>query len=241
MARSTTDISSNTQATLANVEAQKLNALNREMVDAVLQRSKMELQNQNELLTLQEQALGKTTSQLARAAKEQELLNGFFQAGVPLTSELRARVAELAEAYGQTAERSAGIRLRQDIGFEREQIFRSDGEQAIANRLRGTGIGLDSAEASALRLNEALRQVSASGAGVLSDIGSAAMRGKLGIDTLTNAALRLGDELIKMAANMIIKQFLQLIVGGASGNGTGIMMSGLSGGLGGMGGTCSAD
>ncbi len=134
MARSTADITSNTQATLANVEAQKLNALNREMVDGVLQRSKMELQNQNQLLDLQEQAMGKTTAQIARASKEQELLNGFFQQGVPLTADLRSRVAELADAYGRTAERGATMRLRQDLQFEREQIFRSDVDRGFMSR-----------------------------------------------------------------------------------------------------------
>jgi hypothetical protein len=52
------------------------------------------------------------------------------------------------------------LKLESDVRFEREQLFRSDSDAAVASRLRGAGLPVDlnSATAQAIRLNEQLKQ-----------------------------------------------------------------------------------
>jgi len=62
-----------------------------------------------------------------------------------------ARIKETAAELGKLADAAARLSLSQDLGFERDQMFRSPTEQGIAGRLRGTGIGMNSAEAQMMR------------------------------------------------------------------------------------------
>lgn len=200
-------------------EAQKKAAVAAEMIDLPLRKASMDLESQNKILDISIATYGKTTFEMNRAAKEQELLNSFIQQGITPTDEMRKRVADLADGYGKLAERQASVKLIQDAMFERQQLSRDDSERGIASRLRGTGIGMDSEIANMLRFNSAIEQGQSLFTSFVSDLKSGAMQGKKGLDVLRDAAKKLFDQLSTMALNSLSRSLFSGIFGGGGGGG----------------------
>jgi hypothetical protein len=215
---STAALGNNTTAMNANARAAELAALERTTIDLALKKSAMDLANQNQLLNLQEQNFQKSTYQVARAAKEQELLNSFFQQGVPLTDGLRKSVSDLADAYGRTAERGASLRLTQEATFERQQLFRSDSERSIASRVIPAGLSMDGPEAAMLRYNQAIETTSGSLGTLFNDIRKGAENGEKPIETIRKSLLRIADPLVTGMLNNLARQIAQLAFGQGSGS-----------------------
>jgi hypothetical protein len=214
-----------------------------EFVNNVLRDSKIELDAQKSAFEASERAINLTIRQQVSAAKEQEELNGFIKRGVPITAQMREEVARLAQGYGLLAESQASAKLGRDIAFEREQLFRSDSERGLASRLRGTGIGLDSAVADQLRMNSAIEKgigYAESFAGALVQGG---LSGKKGIDIARDALKNLTSQLAQMATSSLIRSAFGSFIGGGNqpngggGSGIGGFLSGLFGFGGGGGGS----
>lgn len=84
-----------------------------ELMQKPLIETNQEIERQRALLNSQAEAFGRSTEETARAAKQQELLNQFQQAGVPLNAELRASIADTAENYGRLARETEEAAERQ--------------------------------------------------------------------------------------------------------------------------------
>lgn len=91
---------------------------------------------------------------------ELDLLQKAQDKGRDVTAQQREEIKQLAEAYRTAAEEAAKAKLQQDLMFEREQMFRSGTDQAIAVRLRGAGLPVDlqSQEAQMIRDNLRLQE-----------------------------------------------------------------------------------
>ena len=57
----------------------------------------------------------------------------------------------MAAAYASLSQSIENAKLRDDLGFEAQQLTRNSSEQGIASRLRTTGLGMDSPEAQFMR------------------------------------------------------------------------------------------
>ena len=166
-----------------------------------------------------------TTEAEARRQKIQELLNDDLQRGralgrtyataqhllkasaSQLTPELEAQrkvFIETADAYGKAQSGLESSRLGRDIMFDRAQIDRSQSEQNVASRLRGTGLGMDSAEADALRLNDNLRQTRDLANGAFSGMLGDLRQGATAITVIGNATSRFTDKLLSAASDRAI-------------------------------------
>ncbi|MER8532121.1 phage tail tip lysozyme [Mesorhizobium sp. M1005] len=84
-------------------------------------------------------------SELARLKEEA------YKRGSIVSPEEVARIKETADELGKIVDLQTRLDLDRDLAFERSQQFLSPQELAIASRLRGTGIGIDSPEAQAMR------------------------------------------------------------------------------------------
>ncbi|MER8925779.1 hypothetical protein [Mesorhizobium sp. M0859] len=99
--------------------------------------------------------IGATTGETAKLRYEYweiaRLKDEAYKRGGLVSPEEEARVRETAIELGKIADLQARLNLDNDLTFERSQQFLSEREQAISSRLRGTGIGMDSPEAQAMR------------------------------------------------------------------------------------------
>jgi hypothetical protein len=107
--------------------------------------------------------IGKTIGQVAAMRLQfqltQQLREEAARNNVPVDQKELELIKQKAAAYGQMADQIARAKLGDDLAFERSQIFRDSGDQAIAARLRGTGLGMDSSEAQTMRQNQQLSEL----------------------------------------------------------------------------------
>lgn len=130
--------------------------------DAAIQRAQsIERSLQQQRLELD--LIGKTGGEQAKLRFEfermQELREQAARTGAPIDQKEVASIKAAADAMGQYADALARARLADDLQFERDQLFRSPVDQQIASRLRGTGLGLGSPEAQAMRENDQISRI----------------------------------------------------------------------------------
>ncbi|OAS26283.1 phage tail length tape measure family protein [Methylobacterium platani] len=190
-------------------------------------------------VTLTEQ----TTEAESRRAKVQELLNDAISRGTEVGRQFstaqellgakadnltdtarneRAAILEVADAYAKQAAAVQNSALMRDLLFERSQIGRSTDEAAVASRLRGTGLGMDSAEASALRLNQTLSQTKDIGKDAFGGWVSDIMRGTNALDALKNSLMRVLDKLLSSTTDKLFSGLFDGI--GKAGGGGGFSL-----------------
>lgn len=178
-----------------------------------------------------------TTEAEARRQKIQELLNVEIERGTTLgrsfttaqdllkasasqlTPEMAAQrdvILQTAGAYGKAQAGLENSRIGRDILFDRAQLGRSQSEQAIASRLRGTGLGLDSVEAEGMRMNDNLREMRDLGNGVFSGMLSDLRQGVSAATLLGNVTNRFADRLFSLASDRVISGLLGSFLGGGS-------------------------
>lgn len=163
---------------------------------------------------------------------EMRLREAATQDGMALDEAAAERIKKLADRAGEAAAALAKARIASDIGFERRSLFLSDGDVAIAQKLRtlyGDDIpaALASSEAASLRLNAALKEVRDVGVefvqGFGRDFRQELANGAHGWDAFAKAGLnalgRLADKLADMAAQQLFLKafgglFGSLIPGG---------------------------
>lgn len=123
------------------------------------------------------QLVGASAGEAARLRMEHDLTaqarRAAAEAGVQADERELALIREKAAEYGRVAEAIARTKLVRDLQFERDQLFRTPTEQAIAARLRGTGLGLDSPEAAQMRMMAELQAVRAGVTGFFTDFRTA--------------------------------------------------------------------
>jgi phage-related minor tail protein len=89
---------------IADADA-NLRALDEEARAAPLRQANDDLAAYNRLLDAQAAAFGKSAGEAARLQREQELLNQYTREHIPITSDMRAQIAQTAEEWGRYVER----------------------------------------------------------------------------------------------------------------------------------------
>ncbi|ARM12135.1 MULTISPECIES: phage tail length tape measure family protein [Rhizobium] len=168
---------------------------------------------------------------------ELELLQQAQEKGRTVTADQRAEIEKLSEAYAKAATEAAKVRLNADLQFEREQLFRSSGDQQIASRQRGAGlpVDLDSPLAQQMRQNQNAAELKQTVTGFVSDfrqqlvssggkIGEAA--GKALLNSFLNAMTKAGDQAFERVINIIFGKLFSgtgtTSAGGLAGAGVGL-------------------
>lgn len=189
------------------------------------------------------QAVGLGASALETFRAKAQLLTAAQQAGIPITAEITAKIDALAKAAGQAGEGLAKAKAASDISFGRQTAFMSPEDLQIAEQLRtiyGNDVprALNSSEAAAIRLNNALRGTadafSSSLSGPLLDFETGA---KSAGDAMKDFEQQFVRSLLSMANQALIIKPLLSGLGGLFGLGSGsapVMSSGLGAGTGGL-------
>lgn len=193
----------------------------------VIDRANDNIREQEDALKVQARALTATAFETGRAEKSQELYNQLASQGIPVTRELAAAIEETAQRYGRLREAAASVKLTQDVQFERDQLGRTSGEQQIASKLRGTGIGMDSAIADQMRFNQTLGETKALAGDAMKGFISDVRQGKSGMEALRGVLDKFANKLFDMATDQLISGLFKGAVGGGSGGG---LFGGLFGG-----------
>ncbi|AWN55066.1 tail length tape measure protein [Methylobacterium sp. 17Sr1-1] len=196
------------------------------------------------ILRSQVTATDQTTEAEARRAKVQELLSDAISRGTEIGRQFttaqelmaaksekltdtarneRQAILDAGDAYATAQAKVQNSQIGKDILFDRAQIGRTQSEQAVASRLRGTGLGMDSAEAEGLRLNDNLRQTK--------DLASSTFSGMLGdlrqgvslTSALTNMTGRFADKLLQTASDRTISAFFDAFTKGGAANSNGFI------------------
>ena len=227
----TTATSNNTKELLDNTKARNEQAARNTEWSVPIRQLEDDFKRQSAALDASIATYGKSTFEIEKARRSQELLAQFQEkSAIPLTDQQRAKLDELASAMARVAEKAATVKLNQDISFERDQIFRSDGEKTIASRLRGAGVGMESEIADQLRYNAALEQ----SVTIASDFGTAMgqgfMKGEKGIKIFNSQVEKLANQFISMASNYLVRSLFGSLFGGGGGSGGGGIFSALLGG-----------
>lgn len=161
--------------------------------------------------------LGQSAAMAERLRMEQQMLQQVQATGIPITDDLRAKIADIAKTYSEGKQAIEQYRLTQDLLFERSQMFRSPIEQQVASRLRDTGLGTDSMQAGMIRLNEVLNRVGDTSEQVFSGLLEGMQSGASGADILRGALGTVQSALNDVLAG-IVKAGLMKGLGSAFGS-----------------------
>ena len=179
-------------------------------------------------LKLEEQLTGKTGVAAEVMRMKLELLQKAQDKGRSVSEGQRIEIEKLATEYGKAAEKVSALALAEELRFERDQLFRSPAEQRVQSTLRSAGIDPEGDYgqilAGQIRLNEALAEAKDLTLDFAQGFTQDLMNGVSAMDALANAAGRLGQQLISIAANALIndlfKNLLGTGLGGLSGGGS---------------------
>ncbi len=189
----------------------------RQLADA--QRERLLSLNQSVAAQQQEVSLiGKTIGDATALRTAYELISQLRMEAAKNGTQVDEKEIEMiqqkARELGRLAELYAKASLRNDLSFERDQLFRSDGDQQIASRLRSSGLPVDlnSAEANAIRDNMKIQELRDGVKGFFSDFRDGLLQGdslgqSLGnaiLKALTNVATKITDSLFTDLTNAIL-------------------------------------
>ncbi|ACL59902.1 phage tail length tape measure family protein [Methylobacterium nodulans] len=194
---------------------------------------------QADILGAQVRTTDETTYEAARREKAQELLNEAVEKGTRLGLEYqnaqklindglgkvsegaRGEAQALLESADAWAKRNAQVQnsaLMREVRFETEQLGRTDSEQRIASRLRGTGLGMDSPEAEGMRMVDTLKEAKDIAKDAFSGLASDLRRGVSAAEALKNVFDRIIDKLMNKGIDALISGLFDGIGGGSSGS-----------------------
>ena len=179
-------------------------------------------------LKLEEQLTGKTGVAAEAMRMKLDLLQKAQDKGRTVSAGQRIEIEKLATEYGKAAEKVSALALAEELRFERDQMFRSPAEQRVQSTLRSAGIDPEGDYgqmlAGQIRLNEKLAEAKDLTLDFAQGFTQDLMNGVSAMDALANAAGRLGQQLISIAANALIndlfKNLLGTGLGGLSGGGS---------------------
>lgn len=173
------------------------------------------------------EAVGEGAGALEQARTEALLYDAAQKAGIKNLEDYADQFYNLAERAGAAAQALARAKVDADIKFNRDTAFLSPGDVAIAQQLRGAygsvAEALNSAQASQLRFNATLHQLSELGQevnrGFLTELGQNLRNGQSFWQAFESAGLsalgKIADKLAQMAAD----QLWQGAFGGSGGGG----------------------
>ncbi|ACL58946.1 phage tail length tape measure family protein [Methylobacterium nodulans] len=191
---------------------------------------------QADILGAQVRTTDETTYEAARREKAQELLNEAVEKGTRLGLEYqnaqklindglgkvsegaRGEAQALLESADAWAKRNAQVQnsaLMREVRFETEQLGRTDSEQRIASRLRGTGLGMDSPEAEGMRMVDTLKEAKDIAKDAFSGLASDLRRGVSAAEALKNVFDRIIDKLMNKGIDALVSGLFDGIGGGS--------------------------
>jgi hypothetical protein len=135
-------------------DAQRATA-NFEAMDKVLQDTNRGINEQRAALEAQTVAFGRSTEEIARASKAQELVNQFESQGIKITAELRAGIEATAYNYGQLAAESENAANTQRHLLEVMDTVRGSASEALGGMATDLAHGKRAADA----LTDALSRI----------------------------------------------------------------------------------
>lgn len=149
---------------------------------------------------------------------EMDAINAAAAKNVQLTPDQIASIHALAEAYGRVADEATRAKLGADLAFEQSQQFLSPQEQAIAARLRGTGQGMNSPAAQAMRDMNHFADAKELAQGFLTDFKSELLRnggdvGKALGESILNALTTSMDKQLADIFDRLATWFASLLTG----------------------------
>jgi hypothetical protein len=162
-------------------------------------------------LQLEMQTLGQTAGETARLTTEYQLLQeakrAAYDEGRNVGQEEIDAIQRQATAVGELTQALAEQQLQQDILFERSQIGLSDQEQAIRERLKSSGVDIESANglayASQIRYNDALQESRDLAKDFTETLVDGLSSGEGVLKSLTSAFAQLGQQMASKGLNML--------------------------------------
>jgi lambda family phage tail tape measure protein len=172
-------------------------------------------------------SVGQGAAAQERLRAEAQLLAAAQEAGIPITAEMAEKINKLAQNAGSAADALAKARVASNIEFAGKTALLSQEDVSIAQRLKtiyGNDVpaALASSEAAAMRFNDALRSVSTSIEGDLTngltDIVTGTKGVKAGFADMASAIITdIERMIIKMMIVRPLMQGLQSMFGFSSG------------------------
>lgn len=170
--------------------------------------------------------IGQTVGEVARLGMEYDLTSKLREEAARNGIEVDQReiegIKQKAAEYGRYAEQIARANLMLEVQFEREQMFRTSGDQAIASRLRGAGLPVDlnSDVAKAIRENQRIEALRAGIRGFFDDFQAGLMQGDSFGKALGNAILNALNKVLDSVIDKLLNSIVNTLVGGVSGGGS---------------------
>ncbi|ODT22215.1 MAG: hypothetical protein ABS35_15295 [Kaistia sp. SCN 65-12] len=174
--------------------------------------------------------IGQTVGEVARLRMEYDLTSKLREEaarnGIEADQKEIDLIKQKAAEYGRYADEIARTNLMREVQFEREQMFRSSGDQEIASRLRGAGLPVDlnSDIAKAIRENQRIEQLRAGIRGFFDDFQAGLMQGDSFGKALGNAILNALNKALDNVIDKLLTSITDSLVGGVSGgSGSGVL------------------
>lgn len=167
--------------------------------------------------------IGQTVGEVARLGMEYDLTSKLREEaarnGIEVDQREIETIKQKAAEYGRYAEQIARANLMLEVQFEREQMFRTTGDQAIASRLRSAGLPVDlnSDIAKAMRENQRIDQLRAGIRGFFDDFQAGLMRGDSFGKALGNAILNAVIKGLDSVIDKLLTSITNTLIGGLSG------------------------
>lgn len=166
------------------------------------------LENENRLVQINSDFLGRNGQALDAATRNQQLLNEAIGQGRIITPQLRDEFAKTAAAMAGASARLASTRAGRDLEFERDQLGRDRYDQSAFSKARSAFGDTTSPEAtayiSAARQNAALSDTRSTLTDAATGFATALSHGTSAASAFGDALTRIGDKLIGGAVDSII-------------------------------------
>ncbi|MCA0278445.1 MAG: phage tail length tape measure family protein [Proteobacteria bacterium] len=169
--------------------------------------------------------IGKTVGEAERLRMEYELTSDLRQEaarnGVAADEKEIELIKKKAAEYGRFAEMIAKATLARELQFEREQMLRSPGDQAIAARQRSSGLAVDlnSSEAQQMREMQRISDLRDGIRGFFDDFRDGLMQGDSIGKALSNAILNALNRGLDKILDNLFNQIATTLAGSVSGGG----------------------
>ncbi|MGG7524106.1 phage tail length tape measure family protein [bacterium BS0013] len=192
------------------------------------------LENENRLVGINSEFLGRNGQALDAATRQQQLLNEAIAAGRDVTPQLRKEFADTAAAMAAATRNLAGTKAGRDLDFGREQLGRDAGEQRLYSQARGI-FGDTSTPASKAFIDQSrdlqdLQEAKTMVTDGATSFVQALRRGASASDALASAFGSAADKLLSKAMDSAISAAFGSATGGGGGLGGLASMFGSSGG-----------
>lgn len=193
-------------------------------------------QDRIEQMRLEAQVSGETGVAADKLRFSLDLLQQAQEKGRTITEDQRAELARLADEYGRVAEAASRAKLGSDLQFEREQLFRSSGDQQIASRLRSSGrpVDLNSPEAQYMRQTAYATEIKGLATDFLTNFRNSVVQnggniGKAFGETLLNSVMSALTKAGDQAIDRIVNSLVGSLFGTGKDSGTGSGASAVTG------------